>query len=934
MVWLDRLERQVLAGFGICVVAMAVLHEVTQLKDVAGTIQTQIVEDHYSMLGIAAEATQAEIMTAFKRATNKLTSKQQADAAQGSRAKLNAAYNVLSNPATRRAYDERRSVVRLVSMTFIGFSVCLPLLFGMMWAKSVCFRADLLDPDSFLGQVVFSLQHSEAVLEVEVHKDHETRSLGAQLAAVRNESMLQICSLSNDGAIHSHNQKVLDDDSGRSSVASPEMCWWHLPVLRESDILESVNGQSGAAMMGALRSLELKLQLRRPLVGGASVLPWLGEIRLSRSSGSERWGLNLTNAKDSSDSLQVRDIPSVGVAARWNEENPDHAFQPGDRVVAADQCVGADAMLQLCADETRTSVCFLIARGVLLPPGAIQSSPPQVLCRLSKREGEKLGIRVGRCLESPGKGILLEPDCMSRTIVKEVVQDHLVDRWNRQTETPLLPGCVVMAVNGEWRPEQFARELSKRSVKILFRPPTRRLAPAEVTAAPRSDAGRPRRIPVRIDQEELRPWAVRNFGALVPAFLSPKPFEEQLRNSLRKLRCEFIVKVSTESGRLGLQFKHSNELLVLQVAEDGVIAQYNCSPECERVESGDWLVAVNGETHPRRMIEKLTGTELELRFARPAARAAPGVWEVEVGRDQAEGWGLELKEETVTTVSGPRSAGVLRIQRVVAGAIHRWNESEGPQWSLQAGDLLLACEPEISPKRMLQRLRDSQKVRLSVLRWHAGPAPEPEASPVEPQRTHFEVTLRRALASERLGLRLVPSARDPTRTVVSEVVPGSLADRHNQAAIGSERIVPGDEVDSVNGDGDPSRFAEICKQQMITFRFTRRSRQLPSQGRGVPEPAEKTQAKGARAVAAVEAEAEPEPGGARPVPRSSEPATSPSSETFSKSRIVEDGAKSAQSRINPKPELATPSAEDACREARGALLCEDRGAVFQAVTRS
>ncbi|CAJ1336185.1 unnamed protein product [Effrenium voratum] len=453
MVWLDRLERQVLAGFGICVVAMAVLHEVTQLKDVAGTIQTQILEDHYSMLGIAAEATQAEIMTAFKRATNKLTSKQQADAAQGSRAKLNAAYNVLSNPATRRAYDERRSVVRLVSITFIGFSVCLPLLFGMMWAKSVCFRADLLDPDSFLGQVVFSLQHSEAVLEVEVHKDHETRSLGAQLAAVRNESMLQICSLSNDGAIHSHNQKVLDDDSGRSSVASPEMCWWHLPVLRESDILESVNGQSGAAMMGALRSLELKLQLRRPLVGGASVLPWLGEIRLSRSSGSERWGLNLTNAKDSSDSLQV-------------------------------------------------------------------------LCRLSKREGEKLGIRVGRCLESPGKGILLEPDCMSRTIVKEVVQDHLVDRWNRQTETPLLPGCVVMAVNGEWRPEQFARELSKRSVKILFRPPTRRLAAAEVTAAPRSDAGRPRRIPVRIDQEELRPWAVRNFGALVPAFLSPKPFEE------------------------------------------------------------------------------------------------------------------------------------------------------------------------------------------------------------------------------------------------------------------------------------------------------------------------------------------------------------------------------------------------------------------------
>ena len=50
----------------------------------------------------------------------------------------------------------------------------------------------------------------------------------------------------------------------------------------------------------------------------------------------------------------------------------------------------------------------------------------------SKREGEKLGIRVGSVLQGPVRGAVIE-GCggFGATVVKEVVQGYLVDQWNR-----------------------------------------------------------------------------------------------------------------------------------------------------------------------------------------------------------------------------------------------------------------------------------------------------------------------------------------------------------------------------------------------------------------------------------------------------------------------------------------------------------------------
>lgn len=83
---------------------------------------------------------------------------------------------------------------------------------------------------------------------------------------------------------------------------------------------------------------------------------------------------------------------------------------------------------------------------------------------------------------------------------------------------------------------------------------------------------------------------------------------------------------------------------------------------------------------------------------------------------------------------------------------------------------------------------------------------------------------------ERLGLRLCPSSRDPTRTAIEEVVPECLAALYNKATLAAHSqdsflaiIAPGDEVESINDVGDPNRFPECCREPQITLRLTRLS---------------------------------------------------------------------------------------------------------------
>ncbi|CAK8991860.1 Hypothetical protein SCF082_LOCUS2836 [Durusdinium trenchii] len=683
VMFLSRIERQALLGIALCVVVIAILHEVTQLKDIAESIQTKILEDHYSTLGLPADATPAEITTGFKRAMTKLTSKQQAD--QRNRAKINAAHDVLSNSALKAAYDKNRKFVKLTSSVLASACVAVPLLILIRFCSKMASRSNL-HPQSFLGQVTTSLQKMEFAVEFQVKAQD---SLGAELQMERNGTMLRVRSTISGGSISEHNRKVHDEGC---HSAGKGMLWWNAPVLWEGDMLESANGTKGQAaeMLTILKSTEsLTLQVRRSWEN-ALVWPWICERRVTKLN-SERWGLNLRNARDSSNSLEVTEIVEEGGIAHWNEANPDLAIRVGDRLLAVDQSVGSKDMLAAFADSH--SICLLVARGILMPPPTAQASQEVVCGPIFKGEGEKLGIRIGLCVDSPPvHGLLVQPGNLSSIVVKEVVKDLLVDRWNSQQQPSkrLLPGCVVTAVNGCRQKDAFARELSKQQVCISFTPAAHLHAEKEGTSA--SCAARPIRISV---PQDLQPWVVRTFRPWVPNFLWPRPFEEQLRDRLRSLRCEFSLKVRKDDERpIGLQVKQEGEeLQVVEVDVEGVVPLSFAESRCPRVESGDWLVGVDDHRVPRLMMEHLSTAsgEVELHFARHAAKCAPEVWEIDVEQTQNEGWGLELY-----TQSGPRNCNhaVLRVRAVGPGAIVTWNEAQEAQWQVQPGDLLVGCEPE------------------------------------------------------------------------------------------------------------------------------------------------------------------------------------------------------------------------------------------------
>ncbi|CAL1160182.1 unnamed protein product [Cladocopium goreaui] len=819
------------------VVLTAILHEVTELKDVADTIQRKIFEDHYSTLGISAHATQAEIATGFKRALTKLNSKHQAD--QRNRARLNAAHSVLSDSDAKSAYDKHRKFVNTTTLFLASASVSLLVMIVLRLLARMVFGAEELDPRSFLGKVTTSLDKVELRVQIQLTKE-EGESFGAQLQSDRSGKMLHVCGVCSDGALSRHNHEVQSQPVYNvGSTQPPGMLWWNAPVLWEGDIIESVNDIKGQAsdLMSSLKSSESSsLLVRRSLSANVSIWPWICERRVSRQT-SERWGFKLRTC-DGSDSLEVFGIEEGGIA-QWNEANPETAIRVGDRVVAVDKSVGSKDMLAALT-EPRESVCVLVIRGVLMPSSVAPSSE-EVLCGpICKNEGQKLGIRIGRCIDSPpGCGMLAEPGTLSSIVVKEVVKDHLVDRWNslRGLNEQLIPGSVVTAVNGRRRKEEFARELSKQQVCISFRRLSASLhAPQDTTPATSETPGRSvnsdvRPLDIKLDQEELQPWAVRAFGSWVPRFLLPRPFEEQLRTRLRALRCQFDVKIcKTDARPLGIKVQQAGEeLQVLEVVKDGAIALYNSnliSPSEPRVEQNDWLVGADDKKVPRLIVQHLSTVtaEVVLHLERPASKAAPGVWEIEVAKSANEGWGLEL-----FSTPGHSSPSVLNVRAVGPGAIQRWNENQETLWRVQPGDLLLACEPEVEPLRILKRLQDVHRVRLTLLRWHKGPAPLPEVQ-TDAKRS-FEVTFCRMVDSDHVGIRMQAPARDPTRSVVTEVVPGGLADKHNKAAPESQRIMKGDEVISVNGEANVHRFREIgIKESTIVIKLSRPAHSLAKEG--------------------------------------------------------------------------------------------------------
>merc|ERR1719440_879611 len=162
----------------------------------------------------------------------------------------------------------------------------------------------------------------------------------------------------------------------------------------------------------------------------------------------------------------------------------------------------------------------------------------------------------------------------------------------------------------------------------------------------------------------------------------------------------------------------SGGLGITEVAENSLIGERNqrVTGRTPKVQSGDRLVMVNGQTLVPLMVEVIKNNSvstLELRFSRKAAEAAPGVWEAEVEKYPHEGWGMELREQVLT--GGRPGSGVLRIEGINPGsAVDRWNKagiSEGAtsQWVVEPGDLIVAAAPEVGHERTVAYLKANNR---------------------------------------------------------------------------------------------------------------------------------------------------------------------------------------------------------------------------------
>jgi len=944
---LSPVERQAVAGIALILVVFAVFHETMQLKEVGMHIQTQLMEDHYSILKVDEGAAAGEIRTAYRRLTGVFNARPQDDTERIKRAKVTQAYSVLTDVTARQQYDQRRRFTKHVIHGIIGLMAVIPAL-GLFYLLSRLMKSLAtapvygLDPKSPFARVVKSFSRIEQSLEVIINKGDAQR-LGLQMdptSTTASGPALLVKGIAGGGAVERHNSQVREmacAEHAATGKPADSLTWWSSAEIREGDIVIEVNGtRVPAEMMQQLaNSEELKLRITRPLKG---LLPWVTEVPVRRQSAQERWGCQMSPAKDGSNTLEVASVDAGCALAGWNESHPALRVRNGDRVVAVNGSMGPDKILSTLRDPNTIDTVWVIVRGVLPRPLV-----PEVTCGpLHKRAGDRLGIRMAPALESPVRGSVVEAkgQTANLVVVKEVVSGMLVDQWNQRqgpTVHKVGVGTVVTAVNGKSDPAEFTVELGKPVVTLRVRPPqgtvslvpegqeatpdnsnsiqkqdvqsansrqpstgstgspshsplqstppaacskevsVARSAPpsasqgaatpsAPSTAAHRTQARGARVVQVQFDEEHH--WLYKFLLGLLPAFLRPKNFEARLRQALTSMRCEFQVNLDRTQGpegrasKIGLQLSPARDglggLMVDEVTAASLIGYHNQNSQeaglTTVVRSGDRLIGVNGACVAAMMMEVLQSREvdaLEMRFSRRAADCAPGLWEAEIERASGEGWGMTIQEQMNSC--GTRGAGPLRIDDLADGPIDRWNKSTGSasRWSVEPGDLIVACEPAVGAKNILTKLKENNRVKLTLLRWHAGPAPEAAAD--DHDSWSFTVTLQRVSSGDKLGLRLDPSKRDPTRTCVSKVLEGGLADLHNKKVRSSlgptathnvklHDIREGDEVDAVNGDRNPSSFPELSKASCVVMTLRRRAPQVQenkeaSRGISTPLPA-------------------------------------------------------------------------------------------------
>eukprot|EP00435_Cladocopium_sp_Y103_P021123 s1649_g5.t1 len=288
-------------------------------------------------------------------------------------------------------------------------------------------------------------------------------------------------------------------------------------------------------------------------------------------------------------------------------------------------------------------------------------------------------------------------------------------------------------------------------------------------------------------------------------------------------------------GPMGFGFEVNPETLeVLNVADDGQVAQWNLWHPFRAIVVGDRIVEINGEVHSARYEVLMESFQIDMTLLRGQGSGSKG----------SKGSSLAAYGTfgvTLTTCTEPVGFGVsfstLEVEKVEAtGAVQKWNAAN-PINKLRLGDRLVQVNGKADPKSIQAELKAHKELKLVVARaerridqnrslltlkecqaawpkdpdrWRrmvrmGGPTGQTQAVAALATAGRFEVELQR-LKDQPWGLELGPDAR------LTRVVDGGLLARWNWRHP-SRAVVQGDRL-MINGFSESKALQQCLKQSL------------------------------------------------------------------------------------------------------------------------
>jgi hypothetical protein len=366
------------------------------------------------------------------------------------------------------------------------------------------------------------------------------------------------------------------------------------------------------------------------------------------------------------DILYIQNISPQGPVSVWNANNQAASVHVGDGIVKVTDEQGVDPVKQMLRDG---SVELKVVR------------PPSQLFVSIDKCAKQLGLRCKKSESSAG-----------HLLVVEVLGQGAMAEHNARQLTMgcwfavVLPWMRIDMVNGIEGDSDRMLQAIGASETVEFRIQRQGLVAPEASLPPGKEVPEVLELPHGARVEKSHTWDVRL--------------------------------VADGSKSIGVNVRDSKEydlMLVAEVLDTGRLAAWNVQHPAAAVQSGDFILDVNGERSLAGMQQQLAESVVLLRMLRP-----PSVFEVSLQKPEGQRFGLSTRQ------AGPEHLVVADV--LSEGAMADWNAKQAREAKLGTGGACSLVLPNMQicavngiqrqPDKMFQALRDSSAVRIQFQCTH------------------------------------------------------------------------------------------------------------------------------------------------------------------------------------------------------------------------